>query len=368
MYLKPGPQQRRPGRGYSLNTPGRFSTVRVESSETGSPPDDTGGPLPTQLLREPSRSIVSTNASPDIPFDRSINPYRGCEHGCVYCYARPTHSYLDHSPALDFETLIYYKDGAADLLRRYLARKSYRCSPITIGANTDPYQPAEKKLGITRQLLEVFVETRHPVSLITKGTLIERDIDLLQELSAQNLNRVCISLPTLNNELKRSLEPRVASSQRRLKTMSRLAAAGLPVTVMVAPVIPALTDHEIESILGRSAEAGADSARYIMLRLPNEVSPLFQKWLVDHEPGRAAHVMSLVRGAAGGKDYDSRFGHRQRGQGPYAEMIAQRFRQGCRRYGLRTGGGAELATHHFRAPKADARQAEFDLQPKGYQV
>ena len=348
------------GRGVADNMPGRFAVRSVEREPDGCYEEPGLSPA-TELIREQPRSIVSKNNSPDIPFDQSINPYRGCEHGCVYCYARPSHSYLDHSPGLDFETLIYYKEGAADLLRTYLSNRSYRCSPITLGANTDPYQPAEKRLGITRELLEVFAATRHPVSIITKGALVERDVDLLRDLASQNLCRVCVSLPTLNDSLKRRLEPRVPSADRRLKCMSNLADAGVPVTVMVAPVIPVLTDYEIESILERAANAGADSARYIMLRLPLEVAPLFERWLKDYAPDRADHVMSQIRAAAGGKTYDARFGVRQRGQGAYADMIAQRFANSCRRNRLRSRGRQPLATQYFRAPPVNSRQAEFDF-------
>lgn len=296
-------------------------------------------------------SIVSHNNSPDIPFNRSINPYQGCEHGCVYCYARPTHSYLDLSPGIDFETKIYYKPNAASALLAEWQKKSYACQPITIGANTDPYQPAEKSLRITRQLLELFLQHRHPVSIISKGVLMSRDLDLLTELAALNLVSIAISVPTADNKLKRILEPRVPSASARFGLIEELHGAGVPVTLLMAPIIPVINDLEIESIVRRAATAGVSHASWILLRLPHELKQIFSDWLDVHLPDRANHVMSLVRQASGGKEYDSRFGVRQRGRGPYADMINQRFRAACRRHGVATGAGFKaLDRESFRPP------------------
>ena len=293
---------------------------------------------PATVLREmPVRSIISKNESPDVPFNRSINPYVGCEHGCIYCYARPAHSYLDLSPGLDFETQIFFKPDAAPRLLETWRKPGYRCEPVTIGANTDPYQPAEKSRRVTRELLELFLEHRHPVCVITKGTLIERDIDLLSELAANNLCSVAISVPTMSPELKRIMEPRVPSAAARLRTIERLTAAGIPTSVLLAPLIPALNDNEIESILSAVAAAGGRHAAYIFLRLPHEVKDLFAEWLATHFPDRADHVMSLVRQASGGKDYDNRFGVRQTGRGAYAQLLGQRFRKACAKLDLGVG-------------------------------
>jgi DNA repair photolyase len=282
----------------------------------------------------PAGRIISSNDSPDVPFDRSINPYQGCEHGCVYCYARPTHSYLDLSPGLDFETQIFYKPNAVARLLEAWEKPGYDCKPITLGANTDPYQPAERRLALTRDLLSVFLQHRHPVSIITKGALICRDIDLLAELAASGLCSVAISLPTLDSKLKRIMEPRVPSAASRLKAIAALSAAGIPTSVLVAPLIPAINDHEVESILQSAASAGAREARYIFLRLPHELKAIFAEWLSVHFPDRAERVSSLIRQAGGGRAYDSRYGLRQTGRGPYAEMLASRFAAASRRHGL----------------------------------
>ena len=283
-----------------------------------------------------AHSIISTNNSPDIPFDQSINPYQGCEHGCVYCYARPSHSYLDLSPGLDFETRIFYKPNAASLLLDAWEKKSYVCKPITIGANTDPYQPTEKTHEITRQLLELFLKYRHPVNIITKSNLVLRDLDLLRELADLNLCSVAISVPTMNAALKRAMEPRVPSAAARLRAIRQLAGAGVPASALIAPVIPAINDHEIESILEAVADAGATQAHYIFLRLPHEVRDIFADWLATHFPDRRERVLSLIRQASGGRSYDSRFGVRQTGRGAYADMLASRFRTSCRKLGLNT--------------------------------
>ncbi len=280
---------------------------------------------------------MSTNQSPDVPFDVSINPYQGCEHGCVYCYARPSHSYLDLSPGLDFETQIFYKPNAATRLLEAWEKPGYQCKPITIGANTDPYQPAERIHELTRRLLELFVAHRHPVSIVTKGNLVLRDIDLLATLAGSRLASVAISLPTLSPNLKRVMEPRTPSARARLRALQRLTEAGVPCSVLVAPIIPAINDGEIEEILTRAKDAGAHQARYVLLRLPHELKSLFSEWLDEHFPDRAGRVRSLVRQASGGSDYDSRFHLRQRGRGPYADMIAARFDTACKKLGLNAG-------------------------------
>ena len=324
------------GRGAVSHTPGRFDAQAVEPEPTIDDPRlDAAGRAPaTSYTAMRAGRIVSSNQSPDIPFDRSINPYQGCEHGCVYCYARPSHSYLDLSPGLDFETKIFYKPNAVARLRETWEKPGYVVKPITLGANTDPYQPIEKKLGITRALLETFSDYRHPVSIITKGTLASRDLDLLEPLAANGLASVAVSIPTANDALKRVLEPRIPSATARFALVEKLSAAGVPVSVMMAPIVPALNDGEIEDIVGRTAAAGARNASWILLRLPHELKAIFSEWLAQHFPERAAHVMSLLRQSSGGRDYDNRFGRRQTGSGAYAGMLAQRFRVACRKHGI----------------------------------
>lgn len=311
--------------------------------------------LRTSLSAEPVRTIISKNDSPDIPFNLSINPYRGCEHGCIYCYARPSHAYLNLSPGLDFETKLFYKPNAAEVLEQQLSHPGYRCEPITIGANTDPYQPVEKELGITRSLLAVMLRYRQPLTIITKGALIERDLDLLERLATQQLVQVMISITSLKNGIKRSLEPRAASAQTRLKLVGRLHQIGVPTGVLVAPVIPALTDDELEDILDAAAAQGAYRAGYILLRLPWEVKDLFREWLQQHFPMRATHVMSLIQQSRNGQDYDARFGTRMRGQGQFAELIAQRFTLACKRNGLNQAH-IRLDTRHFQVPQREGDQ------------
>lgn len=321
------------GRGAVSRNEGRFAARPVEFTDEEAALRDSSAPE-TVLKAMRAGRIISHNTSPDIPFDQSINPYQGCEHGCVYCYARPSHSYLDLSPGLDFETRIFYKPNAASRLLEAWEKPGYVCKPITIGANTDPYQPAEKSLGITRQLLELFDKHKHPVNVISKGTLICRDIDLLAALAERNLCSVAISLPTMDGTLKRIMEPRVPSAAARLRAIETLRANGVPTSVLVAPLIPAINDGEIEHILEAVAKAGATHAHYIFLRLPHEVKRLFVEWLETHFPDRAEHVMSLVRQASGGRDYDNRFGIRQRGRGAYADMLGKRFRAACKRFRL----------------------------------
>jgi len=314
-------------------------------------------PLATQVRPEAARSIIARNDSPDIPFTQSINPYRGCEHGCIYCYARPSHAYVDLSPGLDFETQLFFKHDAAALLRRAFAAPSYVCSPIALGANTDPYQPIERRLRVTRDILEVLAACAHPVTIVTKGAaLIGRDVDLLAEMAERRLVSVFVSMTTLDVELKRKLEPRAASPRARLEAIERLARAGIPVGVMVAPVIPALTDHEIEKILAAASAAGARSAGYVLLRLPHEVAPLFDEWLDANVPLRAAHVRSRLRAFRGGRQNDPRFGTRLLGEGSDAELLARRFSIARRRYGLESEAAFALDTTQFVAPGKDTRQ------------
>jgi DNA repair photolyase len=323
------------GRGAVSSPEGRFAVQTTEYSEEEEERRQADAPA-TVLRAMQAGRIISSNDSPDVPFDRSINPYQGCEHGCIYCYARPSHSYLDLSPGLDFETQIFYKPNAAERLLAEWQKPGYECRPITIGANTDPYQPAEKAQQLTRQLLQLFVEYRHPVNIITKSHLICRDIDLLQDLAAEGLCSVAISMPTMNSALKRIMEPRVPAAAARLKAITELSQAGVRVSLLVAPIIPAINDGEIEAILAAAAEAGVYRAHYIFLRLPNELQEIFEKWLHTHFAARAEHVLSLVRQANGGKQYDSRFGRRQRGRGPYAEMLGARFKKACRQFGLKS--------------------------------
>ncbi len=347
------------GRGALSNRGARFQPSRVEWD------DGITGPSPVSECREiRARSIISRNQSPDLPFEQSINPYQGCEHGCIYCYARPTHAYLDLSPGLDFETRLSYKANAAEQLRRELARPGYRCQSITIGANTDPYQPVEREHRITRQILEVFAQTRHPVALITKGALVTRDIDLLSDLAADGLCSVIISITTLDAKLKRTMEPRAASGAARLAAMQTLASAGVPTSLLYAPVIPGLNDVEMESILRAAKDAGAEAAGFQLLRLPLEVSSLFQEWLQTHYPLKAQRVMSLVRQCRGGRDNDSRFGRRMRGEGPFAELLAQRFRLACQKLGLDRGEPRAQRSDLFRPPAtitAGSEERQIDL-------
>jgi DNA repair photolyase len=304
---------------------------------------------------EASRSILTFNQSPDLPFDRSVNPYRGCEHGCVYCFARPTHAYLGLSPGLDFETRLFSKPEAAALLEESLRKPGYRCQTLALGVNTDAYQPVERKLEITRSLLQVLRRFRHPVAIVTKSALIERDIDILSEMAQRRLVSVYVSMTTLDAGLARKLEPRASAPQRRLQTIRKLAQAGVPVSTLVAPVIPVLTDPEMDAILAAVKDAGAQSAAYIMLRLPLEVSELFQQWLQEHYPLKAAHVMTRVRDTRGGKDYDSRFGVRLSGSGAFADIIAQRFALACRRLDLKPRDYS-LDNSVFRVPARSGDQ------------
>lgn len=315
------------GRASLSNAAGRFEKQSVQAEDDGwGSLDAELPPLATEVIADSSRSLISYNDSPDIPFDRSINPYRGCEHGCIYCFARPTHAYLGYSAGLDFESKILVKPEAAHLLRDELGKRNYHPAPLALGTNTDPYQPLERQYGIMRQILQVLAETSHPVSIVTKSSLIERDLDILADMAAKGLASVCLSVTTLDRRLARRLEPRAAAPQRRLETITRLREAGVPVGVMVAPLIPVLTDHELEAIVKAAHQAGAQSADYILLRLPLEVADLFQEWLNAHYPLKAEHVMNRIRDSRGGKTYDAAFHQRQRGSGAYADLIGQRFR------------------------------------------
>ena len=320
------------GRGAGDNPPNRFIPLYREKLDTWLEEDD---PAPaTQFFRDQSRSLLSKNDSPDIPFTFSLNPYRGCEHGCIYCYARPTHSYLNLSPGIDFETRIVAKVNAAERLREALSAKGYTPGQLNIGSVTDAYQPAERRLRITRSVIEVLSQARHPFSIITKSSLVERDIDLIAPMAQQRLAAVYVSITTLDAALARKLEPRAAAPHRRLQTIRALSDAGIPVGVSVSPVIPFLNEPELERILEAARDAGASSAFSIVLRLPWEVNPLFQQWLQQHVPDRAERIMSRVRDMRGGKDNDAQFGTRMTGQGVWAQLLRQRFKKACSRLGL----------------------------------
>jgi DNA repair photolyase len=339
------------GRGAASNPAVRFDATRLEKTHDGWYEEEIVEHLNETVLPDRARSVITTNNSPDVGFDQSINPYRGCSHGCVYCFARPTHAYLGLSPGLDFETKLFYKADAAKILEAELTKPKYVCKPIALGINTDGYQPLEKRLEVTRGILAVLARCRHPVTIVTKSALILRDLDLLTDLAKDRLVSVMISITSLTNDIKRTLEPRAASPQARLRTMRQLADAGVSVGVLVAPVIPAITDHELEDILGAAKESGAGSAGYVLLRLPHEVKTLFREWLDEHYPDRAKHVMSLINQARGGKDYDSEFGQRMTGTGAYAELLRTRFELAGRRCGFDASEERyELPTDLFRPP------------------
>ncbi|MFC3608089.1 PA0069 family radical SAM protein [Stutzerimonas tarimensis] len=320
------------GRGTAHNPPNRFAPITGEACDDGWE-QEVPAPCLTEVRLEQAKTVISRNQSPDVGFDRSINPYRGCEHGCIYCFARPSHAYWDLSPGLDFETRLIAKTNLAERLEAELSKPGYVPQPIALGVNTDAYQPLEREQRLTRQALEVLLRFRHPVHLITKSALVLRDLDLLAALAEQRLVSVSVSLTTLDDELKRIMEPRAASPSARLRTLRTLDDAGVPVSVMCAPMIPMINDRELEAMLEAARDAGARSAGYVLLRLPHEVGPLFEAWLAEHFAQRAEHVMSLVRQCRGGADYDSRFGSRMRGEGPFAALLAQRFRLACKRLG-----------------------------------
>ena len=358
----PGIAQR--GRGATFNPANRYrqdARQAVDDGWTAQQPQDGKGdppPLKTTVTIQRARTIIARNDSRDVPFTQSINPYQGCEHGCVYCYARPTHAYLDLSPGLDFETKLFAKPDAATLLERELSAPGYVCDPISMGTNTDPYQPIEREWKITRQLLELLSACEHPVAIVTKSALVERDIDVLAPMAAKNLARVHISITTLDRDLARKLEPRAAAPHRRLETVKALASAGIPAGVMVAPIIPQLTDKDLEAILEAAAANGARWAGWTMVRLPHEVKDLFRDWLAQHYPLRAGHVMSLVQQIRGGRDNDPNFGSRMRGTGLFAELIARRFDLACKRLELNSAR-APLDTSRFRPPRRDGQLSLF---------
>ncbi len=326
--------QRRRGRGAGMNPGGRFEPTERVAYDDGWTTLEDMPPFRTEVQVEKPRTAITRNESPDIPFDRSVNPYRGCEHGCIYCFARPTHAYMGLSAGLDFESKLFAKPDAPRLLERELAKPGYKPRTIAIGTNTDPYQPIEREWRIMRQVLEVLQKANHPVAVVTKSALITRDIDILSAMAEKGLAKVGISVTTLDRKLARTMEPRASTPTRRLEAIRRLSEAGIPTAVMMAPVIPALNDHEIERVLDSGKAAGACEASYVLLRLPLEVSPLFRDWLLQNYPDRYRHVMSLVRSMRGGKDYDAEFGKRMKGAGPYAWQISRRFEMATKRLGL----------------------------------
>jgi DNA repair photolyase len=345
------------GRGALSNPPVRFESTSVLKTDDGWHQEEGMAFLPQTVLPDRAKSVITTNNSPDVGFDQSINPYRGCSHGCVYCFARPTHAYLGLSPGLDFETKLFYKDNAVELLRAELSRRNYVCKTIALGINTDGWQPLEKDMQVTRSVLTVLAECRHPLTIVTKSALIVRDLDLLQDLARDHLVSVMVSITSLDDELKRRLEPRTASPQARLRVIEQLSSAGVPVGVMVAPVIPSLTDHEMEHILDAAKAAGASRAGYTLIRLPHEVKDLFREWLAEHYPDRAAHVMSLINQSRGGKDYQAEFGTRMVGTGVFAQLLRKRFEIAKRKFSLDdVGNRHELRTDLFRPPTTQQPQ------------
>ena len=342
------------GRGALSNAVGRYEkqtrTLLDDGWDDGwRVDDDAPPPIRTEVIRDASRSIIARNASPDISFDQSINPYRGCEHGCIYCFARPSHAYLGMSPGVDFESRLFAKPDAARLLAKELSAPGYVPRVIAMGTNTDPYQPLEKQMRITRSILEVLRDFRHPVAIVTKSPLILRDLDILSDMAAMGLAKAALSITTLDRKLARAMEPRAGTPARRLQAIQGLADAGIPAAVMFAPAIPALNDHEMEAVLSAAAGHGARSAGYVLLRLPLEIKDLFREWLETNAPGRARHVMTLVRQMRGGKDYDAAWNTRMKGTGPYAEIMARRFHMAVRKLGLNRPS-APLSVHSFRRP------------------
>nr|WP_246812158.1 PA0069 family radical SAM protein [Microvirga sp.] len=346
---------RRRGRGASANPSGRYEPAQREAFDDGWKMEEELPTLPTEVIVEKPRTIVTRNDSPDILFKKSINPYRGCEHGCSYCFARPTHAYQGLSSGLDFETKIFAKPNAAELLEKELQSSKYQPSPIALGSNTDPYQPVERRFRITRSILEVLSRMNHPVAIVTKSALVTRDIDLLSPMAERQLAKVAISVTTLDPKLARRMEPRAATPAKRLETIRKLTDAGIPVTVLVAPFIPAINDHEIEAILKACAEAGAQEAGYVLLRLPHDLKDLMRDWLVDHYPDKLNHVFTLLQEACGGKDYDANWSTRQSGVGPYAWMLGRRFETTCERLGLNKRN-LRLRTDLFRVPPKETGQ------------
>ncbi len=354
---KPAPIK---GRGSASNQEGRFESTRTEAFDDGWFREAGEPERPkTEVRSETARSIISRNQSPDLPFDLSLNPYRGCEHGCVYCYARPSHGYLNLSAGLDFETKLFAKTNAAELLRGELRKPGHKVSAINLGANTDPYQPIEREHRITRQVLEVLLEYQHPLTIITKNSLVERDLDLLKLLAERQLVQVFLSVTSMDNRLSAILEPRATAPHRRIEAIARLNAAGVPAGVFVAPIIPVISDQDLEAILEAAAGAGAIHASYTLIRLPHEVKDLFREWLALHFPDRAEHVMHRIQDLRGGKDYDARFFHRMQGQGVFGELIRQRFRVACKKFGLERREQTALRCDLFRVPPQPGEQADL---------
>lgn len=345
------------GRGASLSPNNRYATTSREAFDDGWQDEQPSRSPATTLTRDSSKTVLTYNKSPDVPFDRSINPYRGCEHGCVYCFARPTHAWLDLSPGMDFETRLFYKPDAPSQLRRELARKSYRCAPVALGINTDAYQPVEREKQLTRRILEVLLEARHPFSVVTKSALIERDMDLLQLAAKQNLVNVAISITTLDKSLARCMEPRAASPARRMEVIKNLSSAGIPVALLVAPVIPVMTDKELETIMKKARESGAMSAGYVLLRLPHELKDMFRSWLNHHEPLKAARIMNRIRDCHKGNDYQAEFGTRMRGEGVFARLLQNRFQLSASKLGY--GKMPKLDCEHFIPPSVDDQLVLF---------
>ncbi|MEC9463656.1 MAG: PA0069 family radical SAM protein [Pseudomonadota bacterium] len=346
---------RRRGRAAGINPAGRFESQERVAFDDGWQTLEDMPPFRTEVQVEKPRSVITRNESPDIPFDRSINPYRGCEHGCIYCFARPTHSYMGLSAGLDFEAKLFAKPDAPRLLERELSKPGYKVKPIAIGTNMDPYQPIEREWRIMRQILEILDKANHPVVIVTKSALILRDIDILKSMAERGLVKVGISVTTLDRKLARTMEPRASTPAKRLEAIKTLSEAGIPMAVMMAPVIPALNDHEIERILDSGKAAGASEASYVLLRLPLEVSPLFRDWLLQNYPDRYRHVMSLVRSMRDGKDYDAEFGKRMKGAGPYAWQISRRFEMATKRLGLMRRS-LHLREDLFISPNSDGVQ------------
>ncbi|MCR4282208.1 MAG: PA0069 family radical SAM protein [Bauldia sp.] len=349
---------RRRGRGAETNRSGRFEPLARHADDDGWGPLDLLPPAKTEVQEEQARRIITRNESPDISFDRSINPYRGCEHGCAYCFARPTHAYMGLSPGLDFETKLFAKPNAAKLLEKELAKPGYEVRTMAIGTNTDPYQPIERRYRIMREILEVLDATNHPVGIVTKSALVVRDIDILSRMAERQLVKVALSVTTLDRRLARAMEPRAATPERRLDTLRLLSEAGISTTVMVAPVIPALNESEIERVLEAAAAAGVREAGYVLLRLPLEVRDIFKEFLEREYPDRAKHVMSVIRSMRGGKDYDPTWGERMRGNGPYAWQIGRRFEMAARRLGLNRGK-LRLRTDLFVPPRPETDQLDL---------
>ena len=350
--------ERRRGRGARTNVSGRFEAERREAFDDGWEGLGDLQVFETEVRHEPARTIITRNDSPDISFDRSINPYRGCEHGCIYCYARPTHCYLGHSAGLDFETKLYAKTDAAKLLERELSNPRYEPQTLALGTNTDPYQPIERERKITRSILEVLERTGHPVGIVTKSALVVRDIDILERMAKRGLAKVALSVTTLDRQVARAMEPRASTPAKRLEAVRRLTDAGIPTAVMVAPIVPGLTDAEIEEILKAAHEAGATEAGYVLLRLPLEIKDLFREWLATEFPDRANRVIHLLQSMHGGRDYVSEFGVRQRGRGPYADQIALRFRLAAKRLGL-NADRKQLRTDLFTRPVLPGQQMQL---------